>query len=925
LSATVARPTGTVTFLFTDIEESSRRWDADAAATEALVATHDKLVRTVVEGHDGYVFTTMGDGFAVAFQRASEAVAASVELQESLAGEEWASSGLRIRIGIHTGEAVERDADYFGPTVNRTARIMALAYGGQILLSRATVDLVPVVDTVDLGEYQLRGMTRPERLHQVVAAGLLREFPPLHGDKDPAHNLPVELTSFVGRQAEIGDLAIRVSEGRMVTLVGPGGAGKTRLAIEAGRRLLDEFPDGVWLAELAVVRDPAQVAATVAKAMGHHDPLAEAGGPGLVRDRLAGAIGKDRVLLLLDNCEHLIEAAGDLVSGLLGVCPRLVVLATSRQSLSMAGERLVEVGSLDLPASDDSAAVAVSGSGSLFVERAQAVSPRFQLDRSTAGAVASICRRLEGLPLAIELAAARSRLLSAAQIADRLEETLALPGGGHGGVERHHTMRAALVWSYELLSEAEQELFRRLAVFRGSFILEAAAAVAPTVSDDILIVLGGLVDKSLVAVVDNSAGQRRFRLLEPVRQFAGELAQASGERDDAASRQRKHLLSRLSRLGTRGLLDRENSAYIELAAEIDNLRAAVEHAMQTAEPEAAIALIVGYWSWWQDLGLTNEQQDRLERALGAADPARMSLGVLTAALHQASSTATYVGRVDKAEAFAAQLAELCDQHPEHLALRANWAFDLATVTWFRAGGDPSRGDRLMRESQQASEACNQLLFAAYATTNIVVAAIVWDYVDDPGIARAIEDCARLSQACGAPNMAMYMRVCDSVVRIMSGDADAYPSCLDAFAELDAVDGGWLSVWAGLCVCVAAELVGDQPVAAAHALRFVRSSRRSGLTVMLTCAIRAAARLSATAGNPEQALRLWAGAEHVETVTGMAYTALMQRLDRPLRQQCMAALGSNSRRLLDEGATWSVAEATQAAEEALLTLQEQDVT
>ena len=437
----------------------------------------------------------------------------------------------------------------------------------------------------------------------------------------------------MGRQAEIEALASRVREGRLVTLVGPGGAGKTRLGIEAGRRLLDQFPGGVRLAELAVPRDPGQVAATVAKSMGHHDPLAEAGGPGLVRDRLAAAIGHQRVLLVLDNCEHVLEAAAELVTGLLGMCPRLVVVATSRQSLGVAGERPVEVGSLELPAGEDAAAVAASAAGGLFIERAQAVHPRFALDPSTAAAVAEVCQRLEGLPLAIELAAAQARLLAPTEITQRLEETLALPAGGHGGPERHHTMRPALVWSHDLLSEAEQVLFRRLAVFRGSFVLEAAAAVAPEVCADILIVLGGLVDKSLVAVVDGPAGRRRFRLLEPVRQFGAELLQATAERDDAARRHRDHLLSRLR---TQGYVTPVSAAYEDLAAEVDNLRAAVEYSMASSESASAAALITAYTWWWLDLGLLDEQLDRLGDALRTADLDRMSIGGLSTALERAT-------------------------------------------------------------------------------------------------------------------------------------------------------------------------------------------------------------------------------------------------------------------------------------------------
>ncbi len=764
MSAPVAKPTGTVTFLFTDVEDSTRQWEADASTTEALVASHDRLVRTVVERHDGHLFATMGDGFGVAFQRTSDAVAAAVELQESFTSADRAVSGLRVRMGLHIGEAVERDGDYFGPTVNRTARIVALAHGGQILMSSAAAGLTEGFDTLDLGEYQLRGLARPERLHQLVKAGLRREFPPLRGERGRVHNLPAPLTSFVGRQAEIDALAIRVSEARLVTLVGPGGAGKTRLAIEAGRRLLDEFPEGVWLAELAVLRDPAQVAATAAQAMGHHDPLADAGGPALVCDRLGAAIGAQRVLLVLDNCEHVVKAAADLVAGLLGLCARLVVVATSRQSLGVVGERLIEVGSLDLPARDDAAGVKASGAGALFVERARAVHPGFWLDPPTAEAVAEVCRRLEGLPLAIELAAARARLLTAAQIAVRLDEMLALPLRRSGGVERHHTMRAALAWSYDVLGESEQALFRRLSVFRSSFILEAAAAVAPAASADVLPVLGGLVDKSLVTVVDSPGGQRRFRLLEPVRQFAAELLQASGEEDDAARRHRDHLRSRLPPPG-----DIPDPAGRErLAAEVDNLRAVVEHAMRTSEPEAAVELMLSYWWWWENLGLVDEQLDLLNAALQAADPARMPLDVFSAALSQASTRATYLCRADDAAAFADKLTVLRDRNPDAVAVRANWAFALATLNWYRAGGDRSLGNRLMLESQNAADGLGLPIAAGYAAGNIPLAAILWDAVDDPDVAHAIRASTMLAQTAGFGNMAVLMRVFDGVIDVIRG-------------------------------------------------------------------------------------------------------------------------------------------------------------
>jgi hypothetical protein len=372
-------------------------------------------------------------------------------------------------------------------------------------------------------------------------------------------------------------------------------------------------------------------------------------------------------------------------------------------------------------------------------------------------------------------------------------------------------------------------------------------------------------------------------------------------------------------LASQGYVTPGSAAYQELAAEVDNLRGAVDYSMQASEPEAAAALVQAYHLWWQDLGLVNEHLDRLVLALRAADAVRMPLEVLSGALQQASVEATHMARFEEAAAFADRLAALRDQHREDPAVRAAWAFAVALMTRYRADGDLSQVIGLLRESQQAYEDLGQSVGAAYAAGNIPLAAFLWDSVDGPEIAPAIKDCARLAAAAGAPNLAVLIRVLGRVIRVMGGANDEYASCLDAFAELEALDYGWGVAWGGLCVGVAAELVGDGPVATAHALHWVRFCRRSGLRNSLTCGIRAAARLSATASHPEQALRLWAGAEHVEAVTGLRYMPLMERLDRPLLQQCTNAPAADAR-LHAEGASWSVAEATQAAEEALLRLQ-----
>jgi hypothetical protein len=342
--------------------------------------------------------------------------------------------------------------------------------------------------------------------------------------------------------------------------------------------------------------------------------------------------------------------------------------------------------------------------------------------------------------------------------------------------------------------------------------------------------------------------------------------------------------------------------------------------MRRSEPEAAVTLIQAYWPWWPDLGLVDEYVDRMTAAVRTADPVRMSLGVLSWGLTLASNNALFLGRPDDAGALADRLAGLRDQHPDRPSVRADWAYAMAMLNWYQAGGDRSQGNRLIREAQHTYEELGLSRKAVSAAILIMLAAIPWDSADDPEVARAIRDCTLLSQKPGTLNEAAHGRVLDPVLRVVGGDRDAYPSCLAAFAELEAVDGGWYVFWGGWGVGVAAELVGDRSVAAAHALRLVRFCRRSGVRLMLAWAIRGVARLSATMDYPGESLRLWGSAEHIEAVTGQPYMPLMERMDRPLRQHCADALGPDAARLLAEGASWSVAEATQAAEEALLKIE-----
>jgi predicted ATPase/class 3 adenylate cyclase len=515
----VTAPSGTVTFLFTDIEGSTRLWQVDESAMRAALSRHDDVLRKTIADHDGVVFSSMGDGMAAAFSSASAAVAAGLSAQQRLEAETWATAApVRVRIGIHTGEAVVRDGDYFGTAVNRAARLMAIGHGGQVLCSSTTAELVgdAAIGFTDLGEHRLRDLDRPMHVFQVGAGS----FPALASlDRLPG-NLPGQVTSFVGRQAEVAELVGLVGQHRLVTLTGAGGVGKTRLAVQVGAELADAFSDGVWLVELAPVGDPAAVADAVATA------LVVTARAGLsVADSVAAALSGRHMLVVVDNCEHVLDAAAEVVEKILARTNSVKVLATSREGLRAAGEHMWPVPSLDVRAGANSAAV------ELFVDRARAVAPGFGLaDPDDADAVIEICRRLDGIALAIELAAARMVSMSPQDVRDRLGDRFRLLSGPRRGLERHQTLRQAVGWSYDLLGEDERMVLQRVSVFAGGFNLAAAGAVVgPDGGDEyaLLDLVDSLVRKSLV-VVDQVGGHARYGQSETIRQFAQEQLAATG-------------------------------------------------------------------------------------------------------------------------------------------------------------------------------------------------------------------------------------------------------------------------------------------------------------------------------------------------------------------------------------------------------------
>lgn len=587
-------PPGIVTFLFTDIEGSTRRWEADPTAMRAALGLHDEVLRAAIEDHDGQVFKHTGDGVCAAFSSPRSAVDAAVRAQRELS--------LPVRMGIATGEAEMRDGDYFGPVLNRAARVMAAGHGGQILIDGVTAGLLSGDDLISLGSRRLRDIAKPVEIQQVHAVGLRIEFPPLNTVHSEPGNLRAPTTSLIGRDADLTELDAVLKSHRLVTLTGVGGVGKTRLALEVASRSLSAFPDGAFLIELAAVGDPAAVPDSVAAVLG----ITQQAGLS-VPDSIAAALeGRSRILVF-DNCEHVLNAAADLIETILAQSSTVTVLATSREGLRLKDEQLWPVASLEIRDGPDSAAA------ELFVDRAQAVSPRASFASPVeSAAVVEICRRLDGIPLAIELAASRMVSMTASEIRDRLDDRFRLLVGSRRGLERHQTLSHAVQWSYDLLDNDEKSLLARLSVFNGGFNLSAACAIAG--SDDelgTLDLLDALVRKSLL-VADRTTSRTRFSMLETIRQFAEEQLVGSGDSEAARTSHAHYFAGLESEVLALWDSPRQREAYEWFATELPNLRTAFRWAADNADLDTAAAVAVnaiyfGYFlEQWEPLAWVEE-------------------------------------------------------------------------------------------------------------------------------------------------------------------------------------------------------------------------------------------------------------------------------------------------------------------------------
>jgi predicted ATPase/class 3 adenylate cyclase len=615
-------PTGTVSFLFTDIVGSTPLWDSHPAEMREALVRHDEILRKAVLAADGHLFSTGGDGFGAVFSRGGNAVAAAVDAQLALLGEPWPEPvDLRVRMGVHTGEAHERDGDYFGPPVNLAARLMGAANGGQVVVSALTAGLLDPsvgVELVDLGSARLKGVVEPVAVFGVAAPGLEWLDEPLISAQTNPGNLPRPQTEFVGDLADLQRRVANLSANRLVTLTGSGGVGKTRAAIEVGWLVIDEFVDGVWFVELASIADPDAVDAAIAATLGARPQP----GMSLTESIVDWCLGR-RMLLIADNCEHVLQPVLDLVAAIAASCPTVTTLATSREPLGVPGEQVVRIPSLAPMFGEE-----------LFMMRAAAADSSFAPSPAQQEAISAICARVDGIPLAIELAAARIRSLSPVELLERLDDRFRLlRGGGRGGLERHQTLRAAVTWSYQLLPEEHQLLFDRLSVFAGGFDLRAAEAVCAggDIDEyDVIDLIGELVDKSMV-VADRGESGTRYRLLETLRQYGEERLDDRGGTSTMRSAHTAYFADFVGQIYHTWCGPQQRLAEAAYEAEWDNLRAAHAWAVSMDDPVRAdviVALTSGHSVW----RLRHDHEDWARRSLeidGAGNRYRSTvLGIL---------------------------------------------------------------------------------------------------------------------------------------------------------------------------------------------------------------------------------------------------------------------------------------------------------
>jgi predicted ATPase/class 3 adenylate cyclase len=824
-------PTGTVTFLFTDIEGSTRLVETLGDRWAGTLLRHRELLRGAVTAANGVEVKSEGDGFLFVFDRAPAAVAAAAAAQQALASESWPDDGtIRVRMGIHTGMGVlDADGEYHGPDIHRASRIAAAGHGGQVLVSDASRALadgdLPSGTTLRaLGEYRLRDLERSEDLYQLVVDDLPSDFPPLRDVGTIPSNLPTQLTTFLGREHELASILALLEGTRLLTLTGPGGTGKTRLGLETARRATAAFPDGVWFVALGTISEPDLVAPTIAQVLG----LPDRGGRNPVErliDHLRGRI----VLVVLDNFEQVTDAA-PIVNELLTACNRLAFLVTSRSALHLYGEREYPVPPLAIPDPahlPDLATLSQFEAVALFVERARAVRPDFAVTDDNAPAVAEICYRLDGLPLAIELAAARLKVLSPGAILDRFNDRLSLLAGGARDLPaRQQTLRGAIAWSYDMLEPADRALFACLSVFVGGGTIDHIEVVCgPAVEGDVFDGLASLVDKSLLRQGGGLEGQPRFAMLGTIREFAAEQLAARPDADDVHRRHAETFLALATETSAlimgpdkRRILDR-------LEGEHENLRAAVNWAIDAGHAELALLLTARLWRFWQMRGYLDEGRERTERAVAmphAADHPAARLAALEAAgglAYWQGAGDVAVGRYEEALA----LARTMDEPAAVANALYNLTFAAVYSTQYEEV-DAARGF-----ADEALEIYRRLGdHAGEARTLWAISNTYWGRrIPEEALAYAVQALA-LFRELGDTFMIGWCRYTIGLYSLMKGDLDEAASslaeCLDIFSEAQDVTGYVLVVDG---IASLAWQRGDHHAAARLAGGVAELERRSG--------------------------------------------------------------------------------------------------
>lgn len=623
-------PTGTVTFLFTDIEGSTRLAQEYPKEMPALLARHNEILHQTIQAYHGFVFRIVGDSFSAAFDTALDALFAALDVQQKLQNETWSPAPIKVRMGIHTGTAQVKD-DVHGPfyegyaTLALTQRIMSVGHGGQILLSQTTRDLVKdrqsaKTELRDMGEHRLKDIFKPEHLYQVVAANLHSEFPPLKTLDAQNHNLPEQLTSFIGREHELTEARKLLASTRILTFIGPGGTGKTRLSLQIAAEQISEFKDGVWLIELARLANPTYVVSTIASTFN----LREGHGMSLI-DIITDYVRDKQLLLVLDNCEHLVEACAQISDHLLHNCPKLKIIASSREALGISGETVYRVPSLSLPqevqSSQDPGSLMNYEATRLFTERAVRTNPQFVLTIDNAPHITQICSRLDGIPLAIELAAARVKLFTPQQIAERLDDRFKLlTGGSRTALPRQQTLRALIDWSFLTLTETEQHALCRLAVFSGGWSFEAAESVLGEL--EAMDGLSGLVNKSLVNVEEQD-GESHYRYLETIRQYAMEKLVETGDTVDTRDRHLAYFME-YARNAEEHFITEQRPLWVNrFEMDHDNFRSALSWALES-DPPSALQMVSSLSAFWLSRSYMREGCSWCEAAISRAEALSLS-------------------------------------------------------------------------------------------------------------------------------------------------------------------------------------------------------------------------------------------------------------------------------------------------------------